>query len=80
MLDLVDRAEDPGVDRFAGERLERRGADERQRGGSGDDPDARAALTQQSQQFDGLVGRDAASDAEQHPGADHAGARHCLAA
>jgi hypothetical protein len=71
VLDLVDGAEDPGVDGFTRQRLERGGADERQGRDGGDHADAGAALTQQPQEFHGLVRRDPTGDAEQHPGTGH---------
>ena len=61
---LVGVVPDLGGDRLAGQRRPGGRADEVQRGGGGHDPDAVPRLGEQPQQFTGLVGGDAAADAQ----------------
>src|SRR5690606_31779168 len=62
--DLVRVLEHLGRGGLTREGLPRRATDELERRARRDDPDAVPRLLQQAQQEDGLVGRDAAGDAE----------------
>ena len=70
---LVDVLEDAGVHRVPGQRLERGGADEAQRGLGGNDADGVAGLGELTDHRARLVGGDAAGDADDDPLA----VRHC---
>ena len=64
---LVHVIPDAGVDRVAGQRLERRGADEAQRGLGRNDTDGMARLGQLTHDRGRLVGGDATGDADDDP-------------